>query len=115
MDQAIASRLLRNYAAGSVRMKLFAHHLVVFTILLSMLACVCSCEAPKGAPNNSGGIFAKKSAAGATRLQGVNFSDPVQPVAHDEPVSIAAAKNEETSFALQVSDLPTPTNKKLLT
>jgi hypothetical protein len=40
------------------------------------------------------------------RLQQLNLNNPVSPTVRDEPVSLAAAKNEWTSFQLQVSGLP---------
>ncbi len=96
-------------------MKLRLSDLAGFTILLSLMTCALSCGGPKGGAGASAQSGGGHFVPGATRLQGVNFTDPVQPVAHDDPVSIAAAKNEETSFALQISNLPGPTSKKLYT
>jgi hypothetical protein len=95
-------------------MKLRLSDLAGFTILLSVLTCALSCG-PKGGAGATAQSGRRQSLPGGTRLQGVNFTDPVLPIAHDDPVSIAAAKNEETGFALQISNLPAPTNKKLYT
>ncbi len=39
-------------------------------------------------------------------LHAVDLSDSMQPIASDRPVSLTAARNEWTSFALQVSEIP---------
>jgi hypothetical protein len=52
--------------------------------------------------------------AGGPRVRGVNINDPVQPVPFDRPITLAAARNEWTSFAIQLSDLPEPARGRSL-
>lgn len=49
--------------------------------------------------------------ASTARVRGMNLSDLVAPAAHDDPVSLSAAKNEWASFQLQMSGLPAATDK----
>jgi hypothetical protein len=49
--------------------------------------------------------------ASSARIQGVNLNNLVAPGVHDEPVALAAAKNEWASFQVQVSGLPAATDK----
>src|SRR4051812_36984813 len=52
-----------------------------------------------------GGDSNKPSITGA-QVKGVNLNNPVAPVTTDLPIALSAAKNEWTSFAVQVSGLP---------
>src|SRR4051812_5000391 len=52
-----------------------------------------------------GGGDSKPSITGA-QVKGVNLNNPVAPVTSDLPIALNAAKNEWTSFAVQVSGLP---------
>ncbi len=45
-------------------------------------------------------------AIGGVKLQSIDLDDPIRPVTSDQPIVLAAAKNEWTSFAVQLSDLP---------
>jgi hypothetical protein len=53
--------------------------------------------------------------ASTARIRAVNLRDLVSPTAHDQPVSLAAAKNEWASFQLQVSGLPALGDKVVYT
>jgi hypothetical protein len=69
-------------------------------IALSLVSCA----------SNGGGNNAQHEASTA-KIQAVNLSDLVAPAPHDLPVTLAAAKNEWTSFEVQVSGLLAPTDK----
>src|SRR5438046_2678772 len=64
-----------------------------------------SCASNGGAGNNA------QHEASTAKIQAVNLSDLVAPAPHDLPVTLAAAKNEWTSFEVQVSGLLAPTDK----
>src|SRR3954451_15518565 len=53
----------------------------------------------------------KPTITGAT-VKGVNLNNPVAAVTTDLPISLSAAKNEWTSFSVQVAGLPQLTAKK---
>jgi hypothetical protein len=55
--------------------------------------------------------FAQAPLANALNLQAVDINDPVRPSPLDGPLELAAARNEWTSFALQISNLPKPDGK----
>src|SRR5438105_1397372 len=48
-------------------------------------------------------------------VRGVNLTDAAHPAPHDQPIIIAAAKNEWASFAVQLTNVPKPTNGKTYT
>jgi hypothetical protein len=52
------------------------------------------------------------TARGAAKIRGVRLDDPVRPVVDAEPIVVAAARNEWTSFAVQIDSLPQPARKR---
>src|SRR5690242_12808344 len=61
-----------------------------------------------------GGGNNKPTITGAT-VKGVNLNNPVATVPTDLPISLSAAKNEWTSFSVQVAGLPPLNGKKKVT
>ncbi|WP_428938573.1 hypothetical protein [Fontivita pretiosa] len=64
-----------------------------------------------GCATGGSGAAASGNARAPTSLQPLDLNNPVTPATHDGPVKLAAAKNEWTSFQLQLSGLP-PANDK---
>src|SRR3954470_9722511 len=62
-------------------------------------------------PGNNSSAPHGKGVAGA-KLQSVNLSSLVAPKVTDEPVALSVARNEWTSFQLQVSGLVAPQEKE---
>ncbi|MDB5289031.1 MAG: hypothetical protein JWL69_272, partial [Phycisphaerales bacterium] len=60
-----------------------------------------------GCPHTDHSTEARAILAPAGQLHAVNLSDPAHPVAHDQPIVLAAARNEWTNFVVQVN-LPAP-------
>jgi Domain of unknown function (DUF4091) len=71
-------------------------------LLLIICGLFLTCAGCPDTPPQSGG----KLPQGPAAVQSVNLSDSNNPVARDEPITLAAAQNEWTSFTLQVSNLP---------
>jgi hypothetical protein len=69
--------------------------------------CVGGCAAP--------GAASSGAPASSARIQSVNLNNLVAPGMSDDPIALAAAKNEWTSFQLQVSGLPAATEKAAYT
>jgi hypothetical protein len=80
------------------------------TILALCATLISSCAPPPPPkPAASQTVAATRAVArGAAKLQAVNFDDALRPIASDEPIALAAAKNEWTSFAIQIAGLPKP-------
>ncbi len=70
-------------------------------LLLGLIVIVLAGCADVGGARSSPGITTAK-------LQTVNLNNPVSPAIIDEPVTLAAAKNEWTSFQVQVNGLTAP-------
>jgi hypothetical protein len=59
--------------------------------------------------------FAGHSSSSGAKLQAMNLNNLVTPQVNDDPVSLSVAKNEWTSFQLQVSGLPDGSDRTFYT
>src|SRR5687768_4104132 len=85
----------------------------IVPVLLLAAAAMASLTLSSCAPANGSKDAAAPRDPSAPKVQGVNLNDPVQPVAFDGPIVLSAAKNEQTSIAIQVSNLPEMTPKRI--
>lgn len=76
---------------------------IVSIALVAALLCGC---APAQTSNNT-----RTAARGSMGLKNLDLADLVTPAATDQPVALAAARNEWTSFTLQVTGLRPADNK----
>jgi hypothetical protein len=85
--------------------------LFLCTLALGWLVSGCAAPADKPATASVAGV---NNPAGPM-VRGVNLNDPVQPVAHEGPIILSAAKNEWTSIAVEASQLPPLQGRRPLT
>src|SRR3954469_23601405 len=62
-------------------------------------------------PGNSVTASGKGKGVAGVKVQSVNLSSLVAPKVTDDPVAISTARNESTSFQIQVSGIPAPQEK----
>src|SRR5437588_535690 len=85
-----------------------------FSILVCFVLLAAAGCAKVQLPSLGGGDGKAKATITGARVCGVNLNNPVSPVPTDLPIALAAAKNEWTSFSVQVSGLPPHAAKKIV-
>src|SRR5581483_2316218 len=70
-------------------------------VIVALLAFgLAGCKPPG---NGSAGASSGPAAAFQSRLEAVDLSNPIRPVALDQPIVLRAARNEWTSFTVRLS------------
>src|SRR4051812_4813379 len=83
--------------------------LVILSLLAATILVRCSNSTSKPAQPQT--APSKAFSRSASKVQGVNLNDSIEPKADDDAIALTAAKNEWSSFAVQVSNPPKPTKK----
>lgn len=88
----------------------WSRRLLTTMLCLTLSASLLRCAAPTPSAATQSSPTGATS-RGPAKVRSVSLSDPIRPEANDEPIVLSAARNEWTSFAVQLSDLPTSSRK----